>query len=72
MKNEVRRCTISNDTLNVVLDNCKENLNKNDIIYLNDIRILLEKALEGVADKKDLCDAEKLDIKNIREMIKGL
>lgn len=72
MKNEVRRCSIDNETLDVIIDNCKEFLHKRDTIYLKDVCCLLEKALDGVADKKDLSDAEKLDIKNIREMIKGL
>ncbi len=67
-----RKCSIDNDTLQVVLDNCKEFLTKRDRIYLGDICSLLEKALEGITDKKDLCDSEKEDIKRIRKMIKGL
>lgn len=67
-----RKCSIDNETLNVILDNCKEFLKYRNTIYLDDIRCLLEKALEGIEDKKDLCDLEKDDIKRIRKMIKGL
>ena len=67
-----RECSIDNKTLQVVLDNCKEFLECRDRIYIRDICVLLEKALEGVADKKDLSDSEQEDIKAIREMIKGL
>lgn len=71
-ENGGRMCTIDNDTLNVVIDNCKEFLNDRDTIYLGDVKVLLEKALEGVKDKNDLVDSEKETIKKIREMIKGL
>lgn len=67
-----RICTIDNETLKVVCKNCLEFLEKRDTIYIGDICTLLEKALEGVEDKKDLCDSEKEDIKRIRKMIKGL
>lgn len=67
-----RKCSIDNETLNVILDNCKEFLNKRNTIYLSDICDLLEKALENVGDKKDLSDRELLEIKTIRNMIKGL
>lgn len=67
-----RKCSIDNETLNVVIDNCKEFLNERNRIYLGDICSLLEKALEGIEDKKDLCDREILEIKIIRNMIKGL
>ena len=67
-----RICTIENKVIDVVLDNCKEFLNKRDTIYLQDICTLLEKALEGVIDKKDLTYSEQEDIKRIRKMIKGL
>ena len=67
-----RECRYENETIGVVIDNCKEFLEKRNRIYLQDICVLLSKALEGVEDKKDLCDSEKEDIKRIREMIKGL
>lgn len=67
-----RKCSIDNETINVVLDNCKEFLQKRDTIYLSDICVLLEKALEYVDDKKDLSDYEINDIKRIRKLIKGL
>ena len=67
-----RECSIDNKTLQVVLDNCKEFLEYRDRIYIRDICVLLEKALEGVTDKKDLSASEQEDIKAIREMIKGL
>ena len=67
-----RVCTIDNETLNVVLDNCKEFLKYRNTIYLDDIKVLLEKALEGVKDKKDLSDSEIDTIKRIRVMLKGL
>lgn len=61
-----------NDTLNIVLDNCKEFLNKRDTLYLFDVFMLLTKALEGVESKKDLTPSEQEDIKKIRALIKGL
>ena len=67
-----RMCTFGNDTIDVILNNCKEFLKERDTIYLGDICVLLEKALEGVEDKKDLSDSEQEDIKRIRNMIKGL
>ena len=67
-----RICSIDNETINVVLDNCKEFLEQRNTIYLGDVCVLLEKALENIEDKKDLCDSEKEDIKRIRNMIKGL
>lgn len=67
-----RVCTIDNDTLVAVADNCKEFIQKRDTIYLEDIKVLLEKALEGVRDKKDLSDSEIDTIKRIRVMLKGL
>lgn len=69
---EKRICSIDNETIEVVLNNCIEFLKYRDRIYIGDICTLLEKALEGVADKKDLCDSEKEDIRRIRKMIKGL
>ena len=69
---EKRICSIDNETLDVVLDNCKEFLKYRDIIYIDDVRILLEKALAGVKDKSDLSYSEKESIKRIRNMIKGL
>lgn len=67
-----RICTFDNEKIGVVIDNCKEFLQKRDTIYLGDICVLLEKALEYVDDKKDLSDSEQEDIKRIRKMIKGL
>lgn len=71
-ENGARICTLDNETLDVVIDNCKEFLDKKNTIYIHDVRVLLEKALEGVADSKDLCDSDKEDVKAIRRMIKGL
>lgn len=71
-ENGGRICTIDNDTLDVILDNCKESLGKRNTIYLHDVKNLLEKALESVRDGKDLCDSDKEDVKRIRQMIKGL
>ena len=67
-----RVCNIDNDTLQCVLDNCKDFLKNRNTIYLEDVCAVLEKALEGVEDKKDLTASEQDTIKNIREMIKGL
>ena len=67
-----RKCSIDNETLDIILDNCKEFLKYRNTIYLSDICCLLEKALEYVDNKKDLSDGEITDIKRIRKMIKGL
>lgn len=67
-----RICSIDNETLGFVIDNCKEFLEKRNRIYIGDVCTLLEKALEYVEDKKDLSDGEQEDIKRIRKMIKGL
>ena len=67
-----RKCSIDNETLDVIIDNCKEFLKYRDTIYLGDICCLLEKALHNVEDKKDLSDSEIEDIRRIRNMIKGL
>ena len=67
-----RICSIDNETLKVVAQNCVEFIEKRDRVYLEDVQTLLEKALEGITDKKDLCDSEKETIKRIRKMIKGL
>lgn len=68
----MRKCTIDNETLKTVVSNIERDLEKNNMIYICDVAALLEKALEGIDNQKDLCDSEKLDIKNIRNMIKGL
>ncbi len=67
-----RVCTFDNDTLVAVIDNCKKFVERRNKIYIEDIRVLLEKALEGVRDKKDLSDSEIDTIKRIRVMLKGL
>ena len=67
-----RICSIDNETLKVVAQNCVKKKKKRDRVYLEDVQTLLEKALEGITDKKDLCDSEKETIKRIRKMIKGL
>ena len=72
MKVEKRKCSFDNETLITIAENCKEFIEKRDRIYLGDACVLLEKALDGVADKKDLSDSELEDIKRIRKMIKGL
>lgn len=71
-ENGGRICTVDNDTLVVVAENCKEFIQKRDRIYLEDVKVLLEKALEGVRDKNDLTDSEKETIKRIRQMLRGL
>lgn len=70
--NDGRMCTIDNETIEVALDNCKEFLERRNRIYLGDVRTLLEKALEGVKDCKDLSDGDREDVRAIRKMIKGL
>ena len=70
--NDGRMCSLDNETLDVIVDNCKEFLKYRDRLYIDDIVCLMEKALEGVADKKDLTSAEQDAIKNLRRMIKGL
>ncbi len=67
-----RRCTFNNETIEVVINNCKEFLTNRDRIYVEDVCTLLEKALEGVENKKDLSPSEQMSIKRIRNMIKGL
>lgn len=67
-----RICTFGNETISVVIDNCKEFLEKRDTIYIGDVCLLLEKALEGIKDKSDLSPIEQEDIKRIRNKIKGL
>lgn len=67
-----RICTIDNETLKIIIENCKEFLIKRDTLYLDDIELLLSKALNGITNKNDLTDSEKLSIKAIRNMIKGL
>lgn len=67
-----RICTFSNDLIRDVLKNEIEFLEKRNTMYLGDICVFLQKALEGVEDKKDLSDSDKEDIKRIRKMIKGL
>ena len=73
MKENIKnKCSISNDTLEFIIDNVKERLIKHDEVFISSVACLLEKALEGVESKKDLCDSEIEDIKKIRNMIKGL
>ena len=67
-----RTCSIDNETLFVVLNNERKFLHDRNTIYIEDVRVLLEKALEGVEDKKDLSPSEQSAIKSIRHMIKGL
>ena len=67
-----RLCTIENDTLNKILDNCKEELNLRDTIDLWNVTWLLQKALEGNINKKDLTPSEQNAIKRIRSYIKFL
>ncbi len=67
-----RKCSFDNETIDVVLDNCKEFLKLRNTIYIDDVKVLLEKALEGVENKKDLIPVEQDSIKAIRNMIKGL
>lgn len=67
-----RKSFTSNEVLQIVLDNCKEFLQKRDTIYLFDAFMILSKALEGVENKKDLTESDKEAIKKIRNLIKGL
>ena len=67
-----RICTLDNETIKAVAENCVEFITHRDTIYIEDVCSLLEKALEGVKDKKDLTPAEQWAIKSIRQMIKGL
>lgn len=67
-----RVCSFDNETIDIILDNCKEFLKFRNTIYIEDVKVLLEKALEGIEDKKDLVPAERDAIKAIRNMIKGL
>ena len=70
--NNKRICTIENDTLNKILDNCKEELNLRDTIDLWNVTWLLQKALEGNINKKDLTPSEQNAINRIRSYIKFL
>lgn len=67
-----RVCSFDNETIDIILDNCKEFLKFRNTIYIEDVKVLLEKALQGIEDKKDLVPAERDAIKAIRNMIKGL
>ena len=67
-----RICSLNNKTIDVIVDNCKEFLKIRNRIYIEDVVSLLEKALEGVEDKKDLTPSEQDSIKKMRRMIKGL
>lgn len=67
-----RKCTYENELIDYVLNNCKTYLKERNTIYLNDIYVLLSKALDGVESKKDLTDSDLVDIRRIRDLIKGL
>ena len=67
-----RKCSLDNETIDVIVDNCKEFLKIRNRIYIEDVVTLMEKALEGVGDKKDLVPSEQDSIKRLRKMIKGL
>ena len=67
-----RICTHDDDLIKAIAENCVEFITKRKTIYLHDVTILLEKALEGVENKKDLTPSEEMAIKSIRNMIKGL
>lgn len=71
-ENGKRICTFPNETIDVIVDNCKEFLEIRNKIYIEDVVTLMEKALEGVGDKKDLVPSEQDSIKRLRKMIKGL
>ena len=69
----MKRKAYCNDLeMRVILNNCIKFLEERHTLYVEEIAILLSKALEGVEDKKDLTASEQDTIKNIREMIKGL
>lgn len=67
-----RKCTYDNELIKEILKNEIEFLEKRNTMYLSDIYVFLEKALDGVENKKDLSDGEIEDIKRIRKIIKGL
>ena len=67
-----RKCSLDNETIDVIVDNCKEFLKIRNRIYIEDVVTLMEKALDGVEDKKDLAPSEQDSIKRLRKMIKGL
>lgn len=67
-----RICSLDNETINAIVDNCRDFLKYRNRIYIEDVVSLLEKALEGVEDKKDLTPSEQDSIKRMRRMIKGL
>ena len=55
-----------------IADNIKKQVKSGNHINLFKVTLLLEAALKGVETKKDLTPSEQLDIKRIRELIKGL
>ena len=61
-----------NKTIKVILENCLDFLKRKDTIYISDVYVLLQKALDGIETKKDLTPVEIDVIKRIRYMIKGL
>ena len=67
-----RKCSLDNETIDVIVDNCKEFLKIRNRIYIEDVVALMEKSLEGVENKKDLTPSEQDSIKKLRKMIKGL
>lgn len=71
-ENDARLCSFDNETIKAVAQNCIEFLTKRNTIYIDDVEVLLEKALEGISDKEDLTLSERNAIKRIRTMLKGL
>lgn len=55
-----------------VLEDVIKDVKKYDDISLHYITLLLKYSLKGVKDKKDLYPIDIIDIKSIRELIKGL
>ena len=47
-----RVCSFDNETIDIVLSNCKEFLKLRDRIYIEDVKVLLEKALEWMPTQK--------------------
>ena len=55
-----------------VLEDVIKDVKKYDDISLHHITLLLKCSLKGIKDKKDLYPIDIINIKSIRELIKGL
>lgn len=68
----MKECNFNNEFIKDILNISIETLENNNNISLNNVYVILSKALEGVKTKKDLSFSETETIKNIKELIKGL